>query len=104
MRYLNKEYNIRESNYLDAGSGFQQHKKICTIDRHHFQVLSFELDSGGQFVWGVWASYTSGDDTITVTLEKGFDGINLIDNQDTGWSSLSPTMNRTGGQNRIFSR
>jgi len=63
-------------------------KTTCTMDRHHFQMLSFDLDYSGVLVWGVRGNYTAGDGTITVTLEKGYDGINWIDDQDTGWDSF----------------
>jgi len=63
-------------------------KTTCTMDRHHFQMLSFDLDNSGVLVWGVRGSYTTGNSTITVALEEGYDGIDWIDDQSEGWSSF----------------
>ncbi len=58
------------------------------MDRHHIEILTFDLDSGGVMVWGIMGSYTTGDSSITVTLERGDDGTTWIDDTDLSWQTF----------------
>jgi hypothetical protein len=60
----------------------------CNLDRQHIEMMSYNMDSDDVPVWGVEGSYTLDGSSMTLTLQKGYDGELWFYNGDPGWAAF----------------